>query len=573
LLKRDDWMLSDGSLIAEGQYSYYLGQERNEESHSKEYGVGVGWKQTLLKRDNVLNINVTPMLRLGRAQNVLNFGRGFPVEEESSTNGGAALLVGADLCGEYACVTPTFGYGWEKTLDGEPDHSRNGWEAGLGISVALDKQEKRIPSSPDIKTILDVFLKGKAEDEREKLRQELLGYLEQRISQLRDVEPKRANYYQEVADNLRRHFDGMLDEFAKEEDETKRKELKKKILAFLDEQLAQLQASDFQRTDHYQAIASNLHNKASLEETVALAPALIIELEHAIARDQIFRIPARIPFVFGSSELNLQAQWRTVGISDNLKEYREENPVFDCYSNPEVNYFIQVCTNLTRRLAIKQHLGAITDKYRFRVVVKGYANDIKPDEQNKTSPQERVNPNQKPDVYGGILRNLAYQRAQAVIDYLLRQNSSFHQNGIYPIPTRDGINNEAEARKAELIKLGWKPDIPMQETCPYRLEYMNNKGELVSKALPFMTPFNKDNQKNDFFEVVNATSADDPFTQIHTDFAGLKGVNIMDDYFKGAFIQLEIYKNDEQEPMTGTVLDAFISNLLAPVEGDDKSIQ
>lgn len=560
LLKRDGWVLSDGSLIAEGEYSYYLGEERNEESHSKEFGVGVGWKQTLLKRDDdLINLNVTPMFRLGRAQNKLNFGRGFPVEEESSTNGAFAILAGADLCGDYFCITPTVGYGWEKTLTGFPAHERNGLEGGFNISLDLFREEKAPTVLPNLAGMLDTFLKGKAEEEREKIKEELLDYLKQRISQLRDSEPPNDKAYQTVSDELRNHIDNQLDEISNEEDDTKRKQLKKALLAYIDEQLVKLKKAEFQRADHYQAIASDLHYQANLEETAVRLPGIIYAIDHAMARDQIFRMPFGVRFPFGSSELSFGTQWRTIGTPAALYEKREDKQAFECFSHPSLDDFLETFTRLGTRLYRAKKAGRFQDKYRLRVVVKGYANDLKRNEQDNSPKPEAAGEDNKN--LGNVLRRLAYQRAQTVIDYILHQDQTFHQESLYAKGEKNALRDESQARKKELEKLGWRTDFASSELCSYR-----------GGVSLFSPPFNRDDSNNLVFEIVNATSDSDPFTQIHEDFAGIKGVDIENRYFQSAHIKIEVYKNDAPEPLHGAALDEFISNILSAVEGNDESI-
>ncbi|HBF12148.1 MAG TPA: hypothetical protein DDW49_01955 [Deltaproteobacteria bacterium] len=586
LFKTDKWYLSEGAVLGQVDYSFYIGEERNEESHSMEYGVDLGWKQTLLKYGDVLNLHATPMFRLGHAENTLNFGRGFPSPEEESRNGAFALMAGVDICSDYLCATPMGGYGWEKTLKGGPAHKRQGWEGGMAFSFPLFREENRpsasseIKDGPDLTKPLDEFLRQKSEDQRQKIKADLLTYLNQRISRLRDSELRtagssRADYYQEVAKDLRRYIETSFDLFLVGNDQVKVEKFKAELLGYLDEQLNRLRNSDFQRADHFQAVANDVAQQAGLEETAVLAPALMNAIDHAVARDRIFRMPHHTLFMFGSSEISLDGQWLTVGSPHNIKDKRKDIPAFDCFGNPGLDYFREMCTRFAMKLAYKQKSGTIQDKYRFRVVVKGYANDIKSNEHDKAYSRNYNIPHLKSDAdymhsYGAILKKLAYQRAQAVIDYLLHQNEIFHQDPLYPNLGQAHLTEENQARRKELKQKGW--NVKMEDVCPYRLERMNSKGELVRRVVPFMAPFNKDNKANDFFEVVNQTPDTDPITEVHKDFADTVGVDVLSPYFRAAAVRLEIYKNDEAQPLKGAALDEFVAKVLLPVEGDDESI-
>lgn len=124
--------LSEGSLRLQADYYYVGGDEGNLGSHKHQYNLLTGWKQrfsplVFLESDLPFHLFLDPMTGFGVADNALNFGRGFPLEEETSFNLLARFGGGAEYCFQpIVCLGFKGDYGMERSLAGI-DYFQKGW--------------------------------------------------------------------------------------------------------------------------------------------------------------------------------------------------------------------------------------------------------------------------------------------------------------------------------------------------------------------------------------------------------------------------------------------------------------
>lgn len=128
------WLL-EGSLRTQLDYYYLGGDEGNLGSHKHQYSLLGGWKQRFnpfvtWNGQAPYWLFVDPMMGLGVADNELNFGRGFPLEQETSLNFLARLGGGVEYCFHAnACLAVKAGYDLERSLAGL-GYLQRGWRAG-----------------------------------------------------------------------------------------------------------------------------------------------------------------------------------------------------------------------------------------------------------------------------------------------------------------------------------------------------------------------------------------------------------------------------------------------------------
>ena len=133
--------VGEGSLRLQADYYYVGGNEGNLGSNKYQYGFLTGFKQRLIPFPfsswNGVRLFVDPMLGVGIADNHLNFGRGFPLEQETSFNGLVRLSGGAEYCFYgNACLALKGGYELERSLIGV-NYFQRGWQVGPVLEIPL----------------------------------------------------------------------------------------------------------------------------------------------------------------------------------------------------------------------------------------------------------------------------------------------------------------------------------------------------------------------------------------------------------------------------------------------------
>lgn len=132
--------LAEGSLRLEADYYYLGGDEGNLGSHKHQWSALGGWKQRFdpfFDSGRPVRFFVDPMAGFGIAGNRLNFGRGFPLDQETSLNFLARLGGGVEYCfHDKACFAIKAGYDIERSLTGL-GYFQRGWRVGPELEVNL----------------------------------------------------------------------------------------------------------------------------------------------------------------------------------------------------------------------------------------------------------------------------------------------------------------------------------------------------------------------------------------------------------------------------------------------------
>lgn len=123
------WLAGSGPAL-DVAYSYVGGDIGNLGSHRHQVALMLGWRQTMLASDRFF---IEPQAGVAAAANWLNFGRGYPLTEETSLMGVGDLAVGYGFCGKDFCLEASLGYFYETTLVGAPDYFDHGPQLQLGV--------------------------------------------------------------------------------------------------------------------------------------------------------------------------------------------------------------------------------------------------------------------------------------------------------------------------------------------------------------------------------------------------------------------------------------------------------
>lgn len=120
--------LQDSGVVFLFSGSAIMGSSENLGSHRLQGALQTGWEQHFFH-----NIFVSPKVGVGLAENWLNFGKGFPLERQTSFMGQVSLTAGASFYRGAAVYSIYAGGFYEQTLFGNPDYENMGPLAGVSL--------------------------------------------------------------------------------------------------------------------------------------------------------------------------------------------------------------------------------------------------------------------------------------------------------------------------------------------------------------------------------------------------------------------------------------------------------